>query len=76
MKRLAVLLLAAALTALILQPVSLSVNTRLINSNAWADGSAPPPPPPPPPLSLLADGSAPPPPPPPPPLSLLGGSAA
>ena len=50
MKRLAVLLLASALMALILQPVSLNVNTRLINSNLWADGSGPMPPPPPQPL--------------------------
>ncbi len=51
MKRFAVLLVAGALLALMLLPVSLTVNTQSGNGNSWlrADGGYPPPFPPPPP---------------------------
>ena len=48
MKQLALLLLAGALMALILQPVSLTVNTPSGNRGLRADGVYPPPFPPPP----------------------------
>ena len=74
MKHLAALLLAGALLALMLQPVSLTVNTLSGNDGLRADGSGPPPPfPPPPGGGLLADGSGPPPPFPPPPGGGLAG---
>ncbi len=66
MKHLAALLLVGALLALMLQPVSLTVNTLSGNDGLRADGSGPPPPFPPPVSGLLADGSGPPPPFPPP----------
>ncbi len=50
MKRLAALLLAAALAALILQPVSLTSNTPFGNTGERADGGGPVPPFPPTPL--------------------------
>jgi hypothetical protein len=46
MKRVAVVLLAGALAALILQPVTCTVNTLSGNSGLWADGWPPPPFPP------------------------------
>ena len=74
MKHLAALLLVAALAALMLQPVSLTVNTFSGNDGLRADGGGPPPPfPPPPEVVLLADGGGPPPPFPPPPHSGLVG---
>jgi len=47
MKRLVVLLLVGALMALIVQPVSLTVNSPSGNSGLRADGAYPPPFPPP-----------------------------
>ncbi len=54
MKRLAALLFAGALVALILQPVSHAVYFFPVNSDIWADGSGPAPPPPPPKLVFSA----------------------
>jgi hypothetical protein len=68
MKHLAALLLVGALVALMLQPVTLAVNTLSGKNVLRADGGGPPPPfPPPPGGGLIADGGGPPPPFPPPP---------
>ncbi len=75
MKHLAALLLVSALLALMLQPVSLTVNSLSGNDGLRADGGWPPPPFPPPPGGRLfvADGGWPPPPFPPPPGNGLAG---
>ncbi len=73
MKHLAALLLAGALVALMLQPVSPTVNTLSGNEGLRADGSGPAPPfPPAPGGGLLPDGSGPAPPFPPPGGGLAG----
>ncbi len=46
MKRLTLLLLAGALAALILQPISARVNTNSSNNTLWAEGAPIPPCPP------------------------------
>jgi len=61
MKRLAVVLLVGALAALILQPVTSTVNTPSGNSGLRADGWPPPPFPPSSDSELRADGWPPPP---------------
>lgn len=67
MKRITALLFVFALLLMIVAPVTLGVNTRVVNnSSVWADGSGPVPPFP---SGLLADGSGPVPPFPP---SLIG----
>lgn len=61
MKRLAVVLLVGALAALILQPVTSTVNSLSGNSGLRADGVPPPPFPPSSDSELRADGVPPPP---------------
>ncbi len=61
MKRLAVVLLVGALAALILQPVTSTVNSLSGNSGLRADGWPPPPFPPSSESGLRADGWPPPP---------------
>ncbi len=58
MKRLTVVLLAGALAALMLQPISAKVNTNSSNNTLWADGGMPIPPVPPN-SNFVADGGMP-----------------